>query len=113
MTAPAATLAASSTTPGNDFPGSDPQRLKYAAGVILANSGCTWGPNRINRLVTRFVERVEGSGVEFFDFLTNAVALTAEERRAARANPDVARAISHADPTGETAVNNVMREARS
>jgi hypothetical protein len=34
------------------------------------------------------------------------------QKRAAMSNPDIARAISYCDPTGETAVNNVLRRTR-
>jgi hypothetical protein len=40
------------------------------------------------------------------------VQLTAQQRRQALANPDIARVIAYTDPTGETAVNNVMTASR-
>jgi hypothetical protein len=87
--APPGAAALTSTTPGINFPGGEVQRLKAAAGTILRNCGFA-----------------------FFDFLANAVRLTAEQRRRALADPDVSRVISYADPTGETAVRNIAREAR-
>jgi hypothetical protein len=110
--APPGAAALTSTTPGINFPGGEVQRLKAAAGTILRNCGFEYGPNRINRLVTTFVGRAERNGFAFFDFLANAVRLTAEQRRRALADPDVSRVISYADPTGETAVRNIAREAR-
>ena len=71
----------------------------------------TIAPRRVNRMVRQFQARVERNGWKFFEFFTNALRLTAEQRRAALAGPDVARAIAYADPTGETAVNNVIRGA--
>jgi hypothetical protein len=50
------------------------------------------------------------NGWTFFEFLANAVQLSAEQRRQALCDPDTARVISYLDPTGETAVNNVRRE---
>lgn len=98
-----------STTPGAHSPGSEIQRLKVAAAAILRNCGLDYGPHKINRLVLTFARRVQGNGFDFVDFLANAVQLSAEQRRRALADPDVARAIAYADPTGETAVNNVLR----
>jgi hypothetical protein len=53
---------------------------------------------------------VESNGLAFEEFLANSVQLTAEQRRRALANPDIARVIAYADPTGEAAVNNVLRD---
>lgn len=103
-TALAATAAPGVTT------SPDLEALKAAASTVLWNCGIAYGPNKINRLAVTFASRVERNGFAFFDFLANAVQLDADQRRRALANPDIARAISYADPTGETAVNNVIRE---
>ena len=67
------------------------------------------GPSKIHRMCCRFVNRVQGNGFDFFDFLANQLELTAEQRRAALADPETQRVIAYSDPTGESAVNNVMR----
>lgn len=107
---PVAQVAATSTTRRNSFTGTEIENLKATARTILHNCGIEYGPNKINRLCTRFAERVERNGFAFFTFIANAVHLSAEQRRGALADPDIARVISWADPTGETAVNNVLRE---
>ena len=66
-------------------------------------------PSKVSRLVREFKHRVEKNGFPFEAFLVNTVQLTEQQRRQVAANPDVARAISYADPTGETAVSNVIR----
>lgn len=66
-------------------------------------------PSKVSRLVREFKHRVEKNGFPFEAFLVNTVQLTEQQRRQIAANPDVARVISYADPTGETAVNNAMR----
>ncbi|MDX1878212.1 hypothetical protein SBE55_10320 [Mycolicibacterium sp. 141076] len=66
-------------------------------------------PSKVSRLVREFKRRVEKNGFPFEAFLVNAVQLTDQQRRQIAANPDVARVIGYADPTGETAVNNVVR----
>ncbi len=99
---------AHSTTRGTNFPGQI-EELKSIAGTVLQNVGIEYSPNRINRLCVRFVERTERNGFAFFDFLANSVQLDAATRRRALADPEIARVISYADHTGETAVSNVMR----
>lgn len=66
-------------------------------------------PSKVSRMVREFKNRVEKNGFPFEAFLVNTVQLTEQQRRQVAANPDVARVISYADPTGETAVNNAMR----
>lgn len=84
--------------------------LVESARVILANCGVSIGHGKVNRLVRTFRSRVERNGFEFFEFLANTVQLDTHQRRAALANPDVARAIAYCDPTGETAVHHVLKE---
>lgn len=45
----------------------------------------------------------------FGAYLLHRVELTAEQRRRAMANPDTQYLLCYSDPTGETAVRNVMR----
>lgn len=92
-------------------PGKERDRLLNAAHLILANCGVEMSAARVRRLVQAFERRVNGNGFSFFEFLANSVAMSAMDRRAALANPDIARAINYSDPTGETAVNNVLRGA--
>ena len=69
------------------------------------------GTQRVTRLVRQFQARVERNGFAFFDFLANSVRLDSATRRRALADPDIQRVISYSDPTGETAVRNVLRGA--
>ena len=98
-----------STTRSAKSSGSEMERLKSATATILLNCGFEVGPHKINRLVVTFKSRVERNGFGFFDFLANSMQLDDGQRRRALANPDVSRAIFYADPTGETAVRNVMK----
>jgi hypothetical protein len=66
---------------------------------------------KVQRLVSTFERRVQSNGFSFFEFIANSVAMSAGQRRAALLNPDIAKAISYTDLTGESAVNNVMRRA--
>lgn len=87
--------------------------LMKAARLILDNCGIPFSQNKIVRLVCRFIERApNGSGHAFFLYLTNAVQMSEQQKRIALTNPDIAQVIAYADPTGETAVRNVMRANR-
>lgn len=89
------------------------EQLKSLARLVLSNIGANFGANRVNRLVTRFVRAMPNAGAwTFLLYLTNAVQMSAEQRRAVLRDPEIARVISYADPTGETAVNNVLRTQR-
>lgn len=76
---------------------------------VLGAAGVEMGPRKVARLVRRFESRVARNGWTFGEFLCNAVLLTAEQRRRALSNPDAAKVISYSDPTGEAAVNRVLR----
>lgn len=89
------------------------ENLVNHAHQLLANCGVEMSPSKVSRLVREYKRRVETNGFPFEAFLVNSVQLTAEQRRRALANPDIARAIGYADPTGEAAVNNVMRRPRA
>lgn len=112
MTAPPGRPAATSTSGGTTCAEAKGQteRLIDAAHAILDGCGYHLGPNKVVRLVRRFEARIARNGWEFFDFLANAVLMDADTRRRALLDPDIARAISYADPTGEHAVNVVLRE---
>ncbi len=85
------------------------ESLTRIAHSCLDHFGYEMTRSHISRLVRKFEQSVAGNGWSFFDYFANAVRLDTEQRRVALLNPDVARAISYADPTGETAVANVMR----
>lgn len=87
------------------------QWLRIAT-AVLDDSGYAMSVSKVRRVVRTFTSRVAANGFEFFEFFANALLLDAETRRRALQNPDVARAISYADPTGETAVENVLRSFR-
>lgn len=84
-----------------------------AARLILDNCGIAFSTNKIVRLVLRFNQAMPNAGGHaFFLYLTNAVQMSEAQKTAALFNPDIMRCIAYADPTGESAVNNVMRRAR-
>lgn len=85
--------------------------LIAAGRLILDNCGVSFGNRRLFRLVDEFKERApRAGGWVFFQYLAATLELTNQQKLSALSNPDVVRAISYADPTGEQAVNNVMRK---
>jgi hypothetical protein len=100
-------LTATRTTGGD----TSAETLIKHAHKLLCACGIQMSPSKVSRLVREYRHRVERNGFPFEAFLVNSVQLTAQQRRQPLANPDIARVIAYADPTGETAVNNVMRVA--
>lgn len=80
-----------------------------AVHAVLDCSGYTMSPSKVTRLVRDFNSRVARNGFEFFDYVVNVIRLDDYNRRKALTHPDVARVVSYSDPTGETAVRNVLR----
>jgi hypothetical protein len=102
---PALTAQAVSASGGS----TSTESLVRAAHLILGNWGITMSPSKVSRLVRDYRRNVADNGYPFFSFLATAVQLSDEQKRSALMNPEIARAISYADPTGETAVSNVLR----
>lgn len=87
--------------------------LINAGRLILDNCGIAFGNRKLFRLVHNFADRApNASGFVFFNYLTAAVQMSEAQKRSALLNPDIARVISYADPTGEAAVNNVVKRRR-
>lgn len=89
------------------------ESLVRAAHLVLGNCGITMSPSKVSHLVRDYRRNVAHNGFSFFSFLATAVQLSDEQKRSALLNPEIARAISYADPTGETAVSNVLRGGAS
>jgi hypothetical protein len=87
------------------------EHLIRVAEVVLGNVGAEMSHSRLVRSVRKF-QRVGGRGLDFVYYLANVLGLDREQRARLMTDPDVARVIAYADPTGETAVRNVMRAQR-
>lgn len=89
--------------------GNQLEAMTRAAHAALVECDVVVGPSKVARLVRRFSSAIAKTGVTFHEFLSGEVRLTSEQRHRLLRNPDWSRAIAYCDPTGETAVNNVMR----
>ena len=81
-------------------------KLTGQACAELSRLGVSTSPSKVSRLVHRWLSRVRFTGYGFAEWIADGLALDAERR--ARVTREM-RAISYADPTGETAVNNVQK----
>lgn len=76
--------------------------------LVFRNVGISASRAKISRLVREYKFRAERNGFAFIDYIANRTALTAYQRRVVA--DELTRVIAYSDPTGETAVNNVMRQ---
>lgn len=83
-----------------------------AAHAALSSAGVPMSPSKVNRLIKKFDRAARKHGATFYEFLVNEAHLPAAAVRAAMGNPDWQRVVAYADPTGETAVNNIMKGVR-
>ena len=84
--------------------------LSREAGRLLAACGVERSRAWVSRIVRDYLSSIS-TGYPFGAYLLNRVELNSEQRRVALANSELASFLNYADPTGETAVRNVMRGA--
>lgn len=89
------------------------ESLIKTAHLIFDNCDINMSPSKVTRIVREYQYRVAQNGFSFFAFLANTVQLSIAQQQTALLNPDIARVISYADPTGERAVSNVLKPSRS
>lgn len=87
--------------------------LIKAAHAVLDRAGVHMSPSRVSRTVRQYRHQVEPNGLPFFHYLATAFGLSERQRRSVLADPEVAKVIVYADPTGETAVTNVLRDKKA
>jgi len=94
-----------------DSKSATPETLIRDAHRLLAACGIERCPAWVSSTVRQYLHRVSATGYPFGAYLMNQVELNSEQRRTALANSELASFLNYADPTGETAVRNVMRGA--
>jgi hypothetical protein len=88
--------------------------MKHQARERLLAAGIDFGPSKINRKFVEFRKRQPGGDLTaFLRFLADSI-LTSAERKRTRwlLDSDNTRVVSYADPTGEHAVKNILRQQR-
>jgi len=95
---------------GTTSPGSHELAVR-AAHKALRDCGVEILPCKVNRILRGFEKRARREGVTFHEFLSGAAGLTPGQRRRIAADPDLQRVIAYTDPTGETAVDNILKRA--
>lgn len=108
---PTATLSKRPEHESRDSGTATPETLIRDAHRLLAACGIERGPAWVSSTVRQYLHRVSANGFPFGAYLLNQVELNSEQRRVALANPEMASFLNYADPTGETAVRNVLRGA--
>lgn len=88
------------------------EHLLRIASVVASRTGVELTAGRLRKLVTHYRRSSQTGPWGFFDYIANALQLDALTKQRARRDPTVQRVIEYADPTGEQAVSNVMRERR-
>ncbi len=74
---------------------------------MFARSGVPVSPGRVIKLVRTYVRRVQGNGLALGDYLDTQIVMPELQRRAGA--DEMRRVTAHRDPTGEQAVNRVLR----
>lgn len=88
-----------------------PEDLLRDAMRLLERCGIARSPKWVQRVIRDYASSIAGIGFPFGAYLLNRVEMNAEQRLAALSDPEVAYLLEYADPTGETAVRNVLRGA--
>lgn len=104
----AETRTGGNTTGRQALTGSQLEAAVRAAHKVLADCGVTIGPSRVAKIVRRFSTAIARHGMTFHEFLSDEANLTSVQRHTIIGHPEWFRVIAYADPTGETAVNNVL-----
>jgi hypothetical protein len=82
------------------------EELVLQVDLIFRNAGIAASRSKVSRLVRTYKRRIEPNGFALIDYLANNVAMSEVQRRVVA--DELTKVIAYADPTGETAVRNVM-----
>ena len=108
----AATLSIRREHESRDSESATPEDLLRDAMRLLERCGIARSPKWVQRIVRDYTSSIAGTGFPFGAYLLNRVEMNAEQRRAAMNDPELACLLEYADPTGETAVRNVLGGGR-
>lgn len=105
---PAAATGVSASPPSKE------ELIQFTSGFVNGyrcdDDGLSWGRNKIVRVVLRFHDKFpHGSWVMFWSYLAWHISDVCDSKVARRMRADLYTCITYVDPTGNTAVRNVMR----
>jgi len=83
------------------------ERLAAETRAVLDRFGVRWSPSKTSRVVRAYVHQVQGNRSAFADYVAEQIVLSEHQRRVVA--DELRRVTAHFDPTGESAVNNVVR----
>jgi len=101
----AAAVVATST--GNWDGGPQRDRLIAAAHTVLSNCGVQMSWTKVRRTVQMYERQAQRYGYDFGRFIAQQVEMSELQRRVAA--DELRKVTAYVDPTGESAVNNVVR----
>ncbi len=87
----------------------EPDRLIRETHAVFDRSDVPVSPGRVIKLVRTYVRHVQGNGLAFADYLAQ-IAVGEHQRRLV--TDELRKVTAYVDPTGERAVNRVLRGGR-
>jgi hypothetical protein len=104
-------VTSAAVAPGGGITSPTKHDLIRFASLISDNAELKLSTSKIMRIVREFHYRLpHGSGSLFFEHLAHEVGMTEKDRAKALQNEDIARALSHFDPTPTIAIRRVMAQ---
>jgi len=95
------------TSTGNWDGGPQRDRLIAAAHAVLSNCGVQMSWTKVRRTVQMYERQAQRYGFDFGRYLDTQVAMSEMQRRVVA--DELRKVTAHVDPTGEAAVNRVLR----
>jgi len=83
------------------------ERLTAETRAVLDRFGVHWSASKTSRVVRAYVRTVQGNRSAFADYVADQIMETEHQRRVVA--DELRRVTAYVDPTGETAVNRVLR----
>jgi len=83
------------------------ERLTAETRAVLDRFGVRWSPSKTSRVVRAYVRQVRGNRPAFADYVAKQIELSEQQRRVVA--DELRKVTAYVDPTGESAVNNVVR----
>jgi len=96
------------TSTGNRNGGPQRDRLIAAAHAALANRGVQMSASKVRRMVQMYEHQAQRYGFDFGRCIATQVAVSETQRKVIA--DELRKVVSYADPVGERAVSNVLKD---